>query len=142
MDYTKLWLEISLDPENIGYAKKTNAEIADLVNITTGPIERGTVAAYEIIEATEPAEFIALTAAAKQIYQIITGAGTVNIRGPNTRKALAGMFGAGTTTRANLLALQTETQTRATQLGLGAVYPGHVGKARLVGATYSVGGNR
>lgn len=136
MDYTKLWFEISLDPVGVGYAGKTDAAVAQLLNTTLRDVERVTIEAYEMIEATMPAEFATLTAAEKQRYQIITGAGTVNIRGPNTRAAFAAMFSASTQTRSNLVALQTIAMSRADELGLGEVYPGHVGKARLVGATY------
>ncbi len=136
MDYTKLWFEISLDPVGIGYAGKTDVQIVVLLNTTLRNVDRAIIEAYEMIEATVPAEFATLTAVEKQRYQIITGAGTVNIRGPNIRAAIGAMFGAGTQTRANLVALQTESMSRAAELGLGQVYSGHIGKARLVGATY------
>lgn len=133
MDYARLKAEIAADPVALGYAGKTDQQIADLLNsLTTGrTIQRSVIPAHEILEATVPADWATLTAAEKQRYQTITGAGQVNLRGANTRLALAAMFGAGTQTRANLIALQSVTISRAEELGLGRVEPGHTGKARV-----------
>lgn len=132
MDYVVLKSEITSDPALLGYAGKSDQEIADLLNsqATGRTIVRTVIPSHEILEATVPGEWAALTAAEKQRYQTITGAGQVNLRGSNTRSALAAMFGAGTTTRANLIALQKVVVSRAEELGLGRVEPGHIGKAR------------
>lgn len=133
MDYVRLKSEITNDPAVLGYAAKTDQQIADLLNslTTSRTIERSIIPAHEVLEATVPAEWAALTAAEKQRYQTITGAGQVNLRGANTRSTMGAMFGAGTTTRANLIALQTKAVSRAEELGLGRVEPGHVAKARI-----------
>lgn len=133
MDYVKLQAEITTDPMALGYAGKSDQQIADLLNsMGTGRvIGRSIVPSQEIIEATVPGEWAALAAAEKQRYQTITGAGEVNLKGPNTRAMLGAMFGAGTQTRTNLVALQTKTVSRAEELGLGFIYPGHVAKARV-----------
>lgn len=133
MDYVRLKSEITLDPAVLGYAGKTDQQIADLLNsLTTGrTIERSVIPAHEALEATVPAEWAALTAAEKQRYQTITGVGSVNLKGANTRSAMAAMFGPATTTRANLIALQIKTVSRAEELGLGRVEAGHVAKARV-----------
>lgn len=58
---------------------------------------------YQISEATVPAEYNALSAASKSIYQIILSHGIVDLGADTTIKAtLWALFGDGTTTRANL----------------------------------------
>ncbi len=133
MDYIRLKSEITLDFAALGYAGKTDKQTADLLNsLTTGrSIQRLVIPAHEILEATVPSEWAALTAAEKQRYQTITGAGEVNLSGANTRLTMGAMFGAGTTTRANLIALQTKVVSRQEELGLGLIEPGHVAKARV-----------
>lgn len=132
MDYIRLKSEITNDPAALGYSEASDQQIADLLNArtTNRTTERSIVPSHEILEATVPSEWSALTAAEKQRYQTITGAGQVNLSGPNTRLMLGAMFGAGTQTRANMIALQTIVVSRAEELGLGKVEPGHIQKAR------------
>lgn len=132
MDYVKLKSEITTDPAALGYAGKTDQQIADLLNsLATGrTIARSVIPAHEIIEATVPGEWALLLATEKQRYQTIVAAGQVNLKGPNTRAMLGAMFGAGTQTRANLIALQSVAVSRAQESDLGRVEPGHVAKAR------------
>lgn len=75
-------------------------------------VNRGIIDAYEVINATVPAEWAALSSAEKQRYQTLTGAGQIDVQNDNTRSAFLAMFAAGTTTRANLAALQTKTITK------------------------------
>lgn len=110
MDLAKLKAELALAP----YAGKTPEEAAALLktarDVTT---ERTEVPAHEVFEAVVPSEYAALTSANKTLLQTILGMGTINVQGSNTRAALAGMFGAGTATRAALVALQTRTESMA-----------------------------
>lgn len=132
MDIAALAVELTTDTLARGYAGMTNQQAADSLNTInrTGP-ERTIIPSYEIIDATVPGEWATLTATEKQRYQTITGAGQVNIKNANTRAALAAMFGVGTTTRSNLIALQAGSQiSRAEELGLGTVGDGHVASAR------------
>lgn len=80
---------------------------AAVLNALPAVIDRTEIPSHEVFEAVVPAEWSAITAAEKQRVQTILGMGTVNFGGPNTRAALGSAFGAGTTTRANLLALQS-----------------------------------
>ena len=100
--------ELLLDPEGLGYPASDQGA-ADLINsLTTGrTLGRETLLTWEIFEATVKAEYDALSAGNKQLYQTILSMGEVNVRGGNTRASLAAMFGAGTTTRTNLITLQT-----------------------------------
>jgi hypothetical protein len=61
---------------------------------------------YRIFEATDDAEYSALSAANKSIYGLILSCGSVDLSaGTSVREKLMAMFGAGTTTRANLAEL-------------------------------------
>jgi hypothetical protein len=98
--------------------------IADMLNATdpTILVPRGRVETWEIIASTVRAEWEALTADAKQLYLTIVSAGVVDTTDPQIRAILGGLFPAGTTTRANLLARLTRPGSRAEQLfGAGAV---------------------
>lgn len=97
------------------YAGLTAAAAAALLNGTDSPAvaARALVPAYEVFEAIAPAEWAALTANEKQRVQTILGMGQVDLSGANTRAALAAAFGAGTATRAALLALQTQSVPRS-----------------------------
>jgi len=131
MDYGRLKTEITTDPAGLGYAGKTDQQIADIMNTRNRSVNRITVPAYEVWEAIVPAEWAAVSAQEKQRVQTILSMGTVSVLGANTRASFAAAFAAGTTTRANLVALQTELKTRGEELGLGRISAGHVAKARL-----------
>ncbi len=121
MRYSTLRAELLTDPAALGYAGKTAAQVVTLMNTVNQAVERDIVPSWEVLEATVPSEYAALSAAEKTRYQLFVGAGSVNVKGTNTRTAFGTMFGAGTATRTNLVALQTQLQSRAAVLGLGAV---------------------
>jgi hypothetical protein len=61
---------------------------------------------FRVLECVAPAEYAALSAGNKSILSMILSCGIVDLsEGTFVRTLLADMFGAGTTTRANLLAL-------------------------------------
>lgn len=61
---------------------------------------------YQVFEATDLSEYNALTDAQKSRYQLIMNMGQVDLNsGSNARGLLENMFGPGTTTRQNILAL-------------------------------------
>jgi hypothetical protein len=122
MDYVALKSEIDTDPTGLGLVALRNAGndqgIADALNLVrqTINIDRDFVAGWEVVEAMVSAEYAALSTAEKTRIQTIIGAGTIYVKGTNTRAAFAAAFGAGTTTRANLLALQQRKGSRAEAL--------------------------
>lgn len=109
-DHNALRIEL----QKPAYTGKTNEEVADMLRTTlvTVTTERDVVPAHEVWEAIVPAEWAALSAAEKQRVQTVISMGDVNLRGANTRASLAAAFAAGTQTRANLLALQTQRVDR------------------------------
>ena len=132
MDYLALKNEILNDPETLGYAGKSDLEIAVLMNtigLSNEKIDRGVIPSYEVINATIPSEWAALTAAEKQRYQTITGAGQIDSSNANVRATFQAMFGAGTQTRINLTALLQRPASRAEVLGFGSINHSDIAKA-------------
>jgi 5-enolpyruvylshikimate-3-phosphate synthase len=109
-DYLALKTELA-KPDLSGLSDAAAAAKLNTDTVQT-TVDRGVIDAYEVINATVPAEWASLTAAEKQRYQTFTGAGLIDVQNANTRAAFLAMFAAGTTTRANLAALQTKTTTK------------------------------
>ncbi len=121
-----LKIELQTDPNAYGYAATGGDEAAKaaLLNQVRAQISisRGIVPAREVVEATVAAEWASLSAAEKQRYQTITGAGEVNTEAANIQAAFLAMFAGGTATRTALIALATRSGSRAEQLfGVGVV---------------------
>lgn len=124
IDPGALRAELTGDPLALGYAPLIAAGdargLAALLNAPTGPgaapVDQSVVPAYTLFECIVPAEWSALTAANQQRIQTILAMGQVDIQGANTRGAFLAAFAAGTTTRANLQAVQTRTGSRAEAL--------------------------
>jgi hypothetical protein len=121
IDYALLATEINTDPQGLGYAARRalgdDAGIAGLLNQVRSGIQvgSGVVPAYAVFRAIVRADFAALTAADRQLIQMILSMGQVDLTDPNTRAAFAGAF-AGTATQTNLQALQSRPGSRAEQL--------------------------
>lgn len=131
MDYAILTAELTNDPLGRGYAGMTDVQVLASLLTKDRPTEREIVPSHEVIEATVPSDWASLTATERQRYQTLISAGSVNLKGANTRAMLGAMFGPGTTTRANLMALQAgPPQSRAEELGIPDVGDGHIQSAR------------
>ena len=129
-DLNKLKTELDTDPLERGYASM--ADVAAAVDLNTEYRTRDvlSVSGQQLFEAVDPTDFAGLSDAQKALLYAIVGMGTILVNGTNTKAALLAMFGAGTTTRSNLATLQTETFSRATEIGLGGVKVGYVQQAR------------
>ncbi|HDZ22900.1 hypothetical protein LCGC14_1415030 [marine sediment metagenome] len=130
MNYDVLKSELTTDPESRGYSGMTDAEAATDLNTEYRSVDVESVTGQQIFEAAVPAEYDVLTADQKALFGAIVGMGEILVNGPNTRDALLAMFGPATTTRTNLAVLQTETVSRAIELGLSRVREGTVTQAR------------
>lgn len=98
----------------------TDAEIIATLNASEATtLTALTLSSAQIYDAIVPSEFQALTATMQQYVRDILGLGSGIDVGPssNARTVLAAAFGAGSTTRANLLALLNTTTTIAAGLG-------------------------
>ena len=121
MNYLHLREEIGQDPLGPGYAGMANAQVAADLNNQYRAREREVIETWEIAEAIVRAELAALSPGDRELILAMLAMGTINLKGANVRATFAGIFGAGTTTRNNLLALQTETISRAQELGYGVI---------------------
>jgi hypothetical protein len=127
------WQELQAELQKPAYSGMTDAQAAAVINALAVTKPAGIIPAYQVINATVASEWAALTAAEKQRYQTIVGAGQIDTSNANVIAAFAAMFGAGTSTRAALLALATVTVSWAQETLGGLVHAGDVGYARGLG---------
>lgn len=132
MNWNVLKNEIVNDPLSRGYSGMTNSQLAVSLNLKNRTRMRGVIPAHEIIDSIVPGEWSLLLTSEQRRIELITGAGEVNVQNDNVRAALQAAFGPGTTTRANLLAIQNELISRALELALPAVQEGDVAYARTL----------
>ncbi len=126
MNYQTLATELALP----AYTGLTDQQAADALNARNISVDVEGATGADILEATVPAEYNALAAAQKDVWLAMIVMPSLHLDGANTRLFLANMFGQGTQTRANLIAMQSGLMSRATQIGLGVVLPGHVQMVR------------
>ena len=128
MDYQVLKTEIALP----AYVAMTDVEIAASINTVNITRARATLSGSEILNATDSGEFTGLTDAQKSSWLAVCGVDEINTSTGIAKSLEATLFGAGTTTRANLIAVKNETISRGTELGLGRVRAGDVIHARNI----------
>ena len=130
MDLVKLKAELDADPLSRGYSGMSDVEAATSLNDTVDRnVNKATMTASEVLNAVVPAEFNALTEAEQTRIWSLLGIGTLNPFGVEAT-LLTAAFGAGSATIVALAGLRKDTVSRATELGLGFVAPGHVENAR------------
>ncbi len=129
-DYKILRTELTTDPLVRGYSGMTDTQAATSLATVNRTINRTSVPAVEVIEALVASEYAALSTTLQNMVGLLISAGTINPLGTNTRAIFAAAFGPATTTRANLIALETMLVSRAVELGLGYVSVGDVKIAR------------
>ena len=134
LDYAALKAEIQNDPAALGYAAHVTSGddqgIADLLNAPKGGVTvgRGTVAAHEVVDCIDGAEYAALSATAKEYLRMVVSAGTVHLGDGATRAALKTLFPVGVT-RTALIALADKTGSRADELGWPTISDDDVSRA-------------
>lgn len=134
MDYTALRAELTGDPVALGYSGLTDALAAAKLNATdTGrTLARTDVPPREVFNAINDAAWPA-TAILQDKLRALLGMPTIDASNPNTRGIVAAIFpnsGATAATFARLLALGTQTVSRAAELNLGTVTTLDVTRAR------------
>lgn len=149
MDLAALKSEIETDPEGIGYAGKSHAAIAGLLNAATRDgwrdVTVGEVAGYALlnlawpgIEAAAESQDSNVRAVARSALELMTNPAiqTVELSKADKRAAFTALLdvlvAASAITadhKAGVLALAAATVSRAAELGLGAVTPSHVADA-------------
>lgn len=136
MDYVILHDELTTDPLSRGYSALSDAQAAADLNTAYRTRTLEQLDQSDVYNAMVVAEFTALSADARQeVWNIVQvgGASGLWVRpGDTARTRLIALFGAGSDTIQALAALLTEDISRATELSLGTVKPGHVTKARAL----------
>jgi len=131
MDLAALKSEITQDPQALGYSGKGDEACANLLNTPNRTINRESIDGGTLAAALVAAEYAALTGMQRQFVDLVAGAVSIPWTA-NLKTQLGSIFGAGTTTRTNMLALQSRPGSRGEELGFGLVTPSDVAKARLV----------
>lgn len=135
MDYNALKQEIETDPKALGYSGLGDQEIADKLNEVGGSSEtkiKTSVATGDVLKALVFSEVEALTTKQIQILDLFTFGDNIDPSDTNIKELFKGLFGAGTTTRSNLLALAEEPCSRGEKLGFGTVMHWDVARAEAL----------
>lgn len=137
IDYQALRTELTTDPVTLGYSGMTDTQAAAKLNEVARVVNRDVVQGYEIVGAIVSSDLSAIPNTVTgqmmiaRLMLITSASGGVNIRNANTRQILTDLFSAASqSTKTALLALQTLTVSRATELGLGVVTVLDVTRAR------------
>ena len=128
--------ELATDPLTRGYAGMTDEEAADDLNTSYRTRNRTSMTGDEIFQATDPGEFNSLgsgqgnSADDQGHWLSFCGRGAIDPFATANVQFVTAIFQAGSVTLANLQAARVESITRADELGLSRVRPGHVQDAR------------
>lgn len=120
-DLLALKAELTNDPLTLGLTTlpaddEANANALNLVRAICA-VDRESIPTAEIMLHIDRDEFLALSAGDRQWLLGVGQGGTINPKdGGEVREGLLQMFGAGTESRANLLAILQEPASRITQL--------------------------
>lgn len=123
--------ELTTDPLTRGYAAMGDEAAADRINVADRQPNRETLESGLLVASIVRAEYTPLAAAEKDYLRLVAMAQQLPLT--DTVKAeLGAIFPAGSTTRANLVALLKRPGTRGEELGLGHVTASDVAKARAL----------
>ncbi len=131
-NYAALHDELINDPLGRGYLGMSDPEAADSLNTPDRDVPVDSVASEFVVAALVASEVGALIAPKQRTMWGIIGAGSVRTDDAEVKAVFADLFPAGTTTRANLLALATRRISRSQELGLGFVKAPDVNEARAM----------
>lgn len=109
--------EIKDDPLTLNYGGKSDPEIAAILNAVNKDysIDREAIDGQELQMAVVISEYVALTDIQRMGWQTLlsAGSGVIAISDTRVKAQIAAIWGALTTTRVNLEALQTRAASRA-----------------------------
>lgn len=138
MNYQTLKTEIDIDPLGRGYSSMNDEEVATDLNTEYRNRNRTSLSGDDVFSATDAAEFAALDQGAgndadiKNLWLAFCARDSIDPFGAANVAFVQWIFGGGSTTISNLQALRVEPQSRASELGLGAVKTGDVEYARRI----------
>lgn len=122
--------ELLNDPLTRGYAAMTDEQAAASLNTADRTITAQYVSGSDVFNATDDVEYAALTEAQKQAWDALCAIDQIDTSNGVAKAREAELFGPGTATRSNLVALRQSTVSRAVELSLGRVRAGEVKHAR------------
>lgn len=125
-------LRAELDSDAGRYAALSNRGVVDSINTVNVPKNKTNVTGSEIWEATNAAEFNALSDVLKSQWLALCGLDRINPFGVAQPVVQSIFSGAESPTVAALLILRTYNVSRAEELGFRIVKEGHVEMARAV----------
>jgi hypothetical protein len=122
--------ELTTDPLSRGYSSMTATQVITSLNTVNRTQDVTLVDGWQLWAATDLTELGALSAALRSWWIALIPSSRIDVRNTALRAVILSIWGAGTTTRANLVALQTKSVSRAVELELGNVGIHHVNEAR------------
>lgn len=131
MNFAALKTELTTDPLARGYAGMGDEAAAVSLNAPNRTPDRETLDSGLLMSCVVRSEYDALSAADKDYFRQVIAAGSVPITSA-LRQGIGNVFGAATTTRANIIAALKRVGSRAEELGLGSVTTSDVARARAL----------
>lgn len=113
----------------LDWVTMTDQQIYDALTTKDIPSNRARMSGSEIWEATDATELNSLQAAKRSEWLSFCGIDSVDPFGPAQSFAI-NIFGGGSATLSTLQAARTELVSRADQLSLTGLKPGHIADAR------------
>lgn len=110
--------ELTNDPLGRGYAGMTDQQAADDLNTKYRNLTVDYVTGDAIFNATDDVEYAALTETQKASWDRLCAIAQIDVTSGVAKSREAELFGAGTQTRTNLLALKYTPISRAVELNL------------------------
>ena len=121
--------ELLNDPLIIGYSVLTDQQVADSMNAETRSRNRASMTGREVANEVVNSEYDALTDAQKAQFLALIASEDLDPFGLGAN-VVKDIFGTGSTTVADLATARVESISRAVELGIPTVKPGHVEDAR------------
>ena len=129
MNIAALKAELTAGHPGTGAYNADSLISAQQINAVNRSVNKTAMTGDEIFANTDAAEFDGLSAAKQSLWVAFCGRDSINPWGQANVDFVTWIFGAGPTITA-LQAARVRAVSRADELGLGTVYPGHIEQAR------------
>ncbi len=130
MDYQKLKTKLAAGHPITGAYSSSNATAATEMNAVNVTVTVSTVTGSQILNATDTAEFSALSSGDKSAWRELCAIDDIDTASGVAKHMESEIFGAGTTTRSNLQALRKRVTSEGEKEGFGTVREGDISYAR------------
>lgn len=126
VDLHTLKIELTTDPQALGYATMTDQQVSDALNLVRAgqayQINAAPISAATFFSNLDPTEFQALTQLKLLQLQVVLLAQPINLSDTSVQGILLGIFSAAPTSKVNISALVKRQGSRAeVVLGIGTV---------------------